>query len=156
MPASWHKRKGERPNVINSYKSNFGHGEIMCMFLVKSLPLPKEYQPTEKEKTEMFQPTFLKSMMPKGDKFIDAKILVLDGKPAGMLVSDTTRQRLDLKITMRMTSFLTYYKGQLITLQLTLPKRSDTSKSLDELHKENLNLYLTIANSLVLNEQYIK
>lgn len=111
FPVSWSKREGYRPNIIQFLQSGAGHGPIMCNLMVKDLPLPAGYKLTEGELKEFFQPNELKDMVPDNGTFIDANSIVLEGAPAGILVSDQTMQRIDLTLTMRMTQFITIQKN---------------------------------------------
>jgi hypothetical protein len=154
FPASWSKREGNRPNIIQVFQSGAGHGPIMCNLMVKDIPLPAGYKPTPEELKEFFQPNELKDMVPEGGTFIDAKSIVLEGEPAGMLVSDQTMQRLDISLTMRMTQFVTIQDTSLIFIQFMVAKMPDSTESLDELQKKYLPTYRAIANTFVFNEKY--
>jgi len=154
LPASWSKREGYRPNIIQVFQSSAGHGLIMCNLMVETLPLPAGYKPTKEELKEFFQPKELKGMIPDGSTFIDAKEIVLEGLPAGMLVCDQTQKRLDLEITMRMTQFVTIYDGSMIFIQFMVTKMPDSTDTLADLQKQFLPAFKAIANTLVLNDLY--
>lgn len=154
LPASWSKREGNRPNIIQVFQSSAGHGLIMCNLMVKTLPLPEGYKPTKEELKEFFQPNELKGMIPDGGTFIDAKEIVLEGLPAGMLVCDQTQKRLDLEITMRMTQFVTIYDGSMIFIQFMVTKMPDSTDTLADLQKQFLPAFKAVANTLVLNDRY--
>jgi len=149
FPASWSKREGYRPNIIQFFQSGAGHGPIMCSLMVKDLPLPAGYKPTENELKEFFQPNELKDMVPDGQRFIEAKSIVLEGAPAGMLVSDQTIQRLDLTLAMRMTQFITIHGRSMIFVQFMVAKTPDSKESLDDLQQKYLPTYRAIANTFV-------
>lgn len=154
FPASWSKREGNRPNIIQFFQSGAGHGPIMCNLMVKDLPLPAGYKPTAEELKDFFQPNELKDMVPDGGTFVDAKYIVLEGSPAGMLVSDQTTQRLDISVTMRMTQFVTIQGTSMIFMQFMVAKMPDSTESLDELQKKYLPTYRAIANTFVYNDKY--
>lgn len=154
FPASWSKREGNRPNIIQVFQSGAGHGPIMCNLMVKNIPLPEGYKPTQEELKEFFQPNELKDMVPDGGTFIEAKSIVLEGSPAGMLVSDQTMQRLDISLTMRMTQFVTIQESSMIFIQFMVAKTPDTTDSLDKLQKKYLPTYRAIANTFVFNDKY--
>ena len=154
FPASWSKREGYRPNIIQFFQSGAGHGPIMCNLMVMDIPLPAGYKPTEEELKEFFQPNELKDMVPDNGRFIDAKSIVLENAPAGMLVSDQTMQRLDLTLAMRMTQFITIQGKSMIFIQFMVTKIPDSKESLDQLQHKYLPTYKAIANTLVLNDKY--
>lgn len=154
FPASWSKREGNRPNIIQVFQSSAGHGPIMCNLMVKNIPLPEGCKPTQEELKEFFQLNELKDMVPDGGTFIEAKSIVLEGSPAGMLVSDHTMQRLDISLTMRMTQFITIQESSMIFIQFMVAKTPDTNVSLDKIQKKYLPTYRAIANTFVLNDKY--
>ena len=154
FPASWSKREGNRPNIIQVFRSGGGHGPIMCSLAVKPLPLPAGYTPSQQELKEFFQPDELKGMVPDGGKFVSAQEIVLEGAPAGMLVCDVTKQRLDLEIAMRMTQFVTFDKGSMILIQFMISKPPGTTETLDQLQQQFLPTFKLVANTLVLNDRY--
>ncbi len=154
FPSSWSNREGNRPNIIQFFQSGAGHGPIMCNLMVKDIPLPAGYKPTSEELKEFFQPNQLKDMVPDGGTFIDAKSIVLEGAPAGMIVSDQTMQRLDLSLTMRMTQFVTIQGSSMIFIQFMVAKIPDSKESLDDLQEKYLPTYRAIANTFVFNDRY--
>lgn len=154
VPASWSKREGNRPNIIQVFRSGSGHGPIMCNLMVKTIPLPAGYTPTKKELKEFFQPDELKQMIPDGAKFVTAQEMVLEGAPAGMLVCDVTKQRLDVKATMRMTQFVTIENKSMIIIQFTVVQLPGTKETLDQLQQKYLPTIKSVANTLVLNNRY--
>ena len=154
FPASWSRREGNRPNIIHVFQNGAGHGPVMCVLMVKDIPVPAGYKPTKEEIREIFQASELKDMVPAGGTFVEAKSIVLEDSPAVMLVSDQTRQRMDTSFTMRMTQFVTIQGSSMITIQFMAGKTSDSSESSDDLHKRYLPTYRIIANTLVLNDRY--
>lgn len=154
FPASWSRREGYRPNIIQVFESSAGHGPISCNLMVKTLPLPAGYKITKEELKESFQPNELKGMIPDGSTFIDAKEIVLEGLPAGMLISDQTVERLELRVTMRMTQFVTIYDNSMIFIQFMVAKIPDSTDTLDDLQKQFLPTFKAVANTFVLNDLY--
>jgi hypothetical protein len=49
MPTSWSASEGNRPNVVQNFKSEAGHGPLMSTIIVKNLGLPAGYVPTHDE-----------------------------------------------------------------------------------------------------------
>ena len=154
FPASWRKREGYRPNIIQFFESGAGYGPIMCSLMVKDIPLPDGYNLSERELKNFFHQNELKDLVPDGGMFIDAKTIVLEGAPAGMLISDQEMQRLDLTLSMRMTQFITIQEKSMIFIQFMVAKMPDSEESMDELQQKYLPIYRAIANTFVLNEKY--
>ncbi len=154
VPASWSRGEGYRPNIIQVFRSRNGHGPIVCTLLVKTLPLPAGYKLTKSESKDLFQPGALNHLIPEGSTFIEGKEIVLEGAPAGMIVWDTTAQRLDVTLTMRVTLFVTVCESSMIFLQFGTPEMPDAEEPLDELQARFLPTYMATANTLVLNDLY--
>lgn len=93
-------------------------------------------------------------MIPSGAMFIEAKSLVLEGSPAGVIVFDDTARRLDTELRMRRTQFITVQGESLIYIQFLASQMAGVTESLDELQKKNLPLYFAIVNSFVFNDRY--
>ena len=154
FPASWSRREGYRPNVVQFFQSGAGYGPIMCSLMVKDIPLPEGYNLSENEMKNFFMPNELKVFVPDNGVFIDAKAIVLEGVPAGMLISDQKIQRLDLTLSIRMTQFITIQGKSMIFIQFMLPKMPNSEKSMDELQQKYLPTYRSIVNTFVLNAEY--
>jgi len=154
IPLSWIKREGNRPNVMQVFRSGSGHGPIMCNLMVKDIPLPAGYILASQEIKDIFKPNELKDMVPEGGKYITAQELVLEGAPAGMLVCDMTEQRLDTTTTIRMTQFVTIHKNSMIFIQFNIFKLPGMEETLDQLQSQFLPAFKTIVNSFVLNDRY--
>jgi hypothetical protein len=154
FPISWSKREGNRPNSIQFFQSRAGHGPIMCNLMVKDLPMPAGYKPKPEELRRFFQPDQLKDFVSEGETFIDGKSIVLEGAPAGMVVSDYTSQRLDVSLTIRMTQFITIQDRSAIFIQFMVAGLPDAKESLDKLQEKFLPTYRAIANTFVFNERY--
>ena len=126
----------------------------LAKWTVTNIPLSIGCKPTEDELKEFFQSNEIKDMVPDSGTFIDAKSIVLDGAPAGMLVSDQVMQQLDLTATMRVTQFITIQDRYMINIQFTVAKMPDSNESLDELQQKYLLTCMAIANTFVFNGKY--
>lgn len=154
FPASWSKKEGNRPNIIQCFNSSAGHGLVFCNLLVKTIPFPQGYKPTKDELKEFFQPNILKKMAPPGSTYITAKELVLEGSPAGMLVVDVKKKRLDLEVSMRMTQYVTIQDKSMIFIQFAVSKMPSSTESIDDIQKHYFPLFQRIVNTLVFNDRY--
>jgi hypothetical protein len=126
----------------------------MCNLVVKTIPLPADYEPENDELEAFFQPKELAGMIPDGSTFIEAKKITLEGLPAGMIIFDQVEKRIDFEFPIRMTQFLTIYNKSMIFVQFGVTKMPDTSDSLEALQKKYLPAFKSIANTLVLNDRY--
>lgn len=154
VPASWNKREGNRPNVVQVFRSGAGHGAVGCNILIKTLPIPADYEITKAELNEIFQPNELKGMIPDGAKYLEAKEIALEGAPAGMLIFDQTEKRLDVELPMRMTQFITIHDRAMVFLQFSFVKMPGSAESLDAMQKRFMPTFKIIANTYVWNDRY--
>ena len=154
FPLSWSKREGNRPNIVQFFQSGAGHGPIMCNLMVTAVTTPAGYRPTQEDLEELFNTTELKDMVSDDGVFVYAKSIVLEGSPAGILVSDQTMQRMDFSRTIRMTQFITFHNNALISIQFMLGNEQNPTESLAERQQKYLPTFLTIANTFVLNDRY--
>jgi hypothetical protein len=152
LPASWSKREGNRPNIIQFFQSGGGHGPLMCAIMAKTFPLPPGSQLTRKELEEFFRPEELKDLVPEKATFVSAKPLVLEGMPAGLLIADQAAQRLDLSVTLRLVQFITIRDSSIIFIQFSFAK--SPTQSLDDLQQQVLPTCLLIANSFIYFPRY--
>lgn len=150
IPASWTKREGDRPNIIQVFHSGAGYGQIVCTLMVKNLMVP----PTKDELKVFFHENEFKKMIPDGSAFVDAKEMVLEGLPAGMLVCDQIQKRLDIETPTRATQFLIVHNSSMILIQFMLAKMQNSNSTLDELQKQYLPTFKAIANTFILNDMY--
>lgn len=154
FPSSWSKREGNRPNIVQVFRSGSGHGPIMCNLMVKTLPLPSGYKATQEELKELFQPNELRKMISDGAKILESKEISLEGSPAGMIVFDQTHKRLDFEFTIRMTQFITIHDSTMVFLQFMLTQEPGSDESLDEMQKQFMPTFNIIANTYVWNDRY--
>ena len=141
-------------NIIQFFQSIAGHGPKMFSIIVKLLPLPAVTIPSKDELKDFFQPNELKDMVSEGETFVDAKSIVLEGSPAGILISDVTKQRMDITFTSRATQFITIQGTSMIFIRFMIARMPDSKESLDDLQKQHMPSYRAIANSFVHNDKY--
>lgn len=154
FPASWSRREGYRPNIIQFFQSGAGHGPMTCSLMVKNMPLPAGYIPTQEEVKELFQSDEFKRELSETGTVVEIKPMVLEGAPAVMFVCDHTQQRLDITLSIRMIQFATVQGASMICIQFPLAKQPDSKDSLDDLQRKYLPIYRGIVNTFVLNDRY--
>jgi len=152
LPASWSRKEGNRPDMVQMFQSGAGHGPIISSLMVMAIPPPKL---SKKEQKDFFTPSELKSSIPEGGKFIMSKNIVLDGAPGAMVIYDITQQGLESTTKSRVTHFVTINNdNKMILLQFMAIKFSDNSSTLDQIQKLYLPTFKLIASSLVFNDRF--
>lgn len=147
IPASWSQKEGNRPDMIQVFQSGAGHGPVITIMMVMSIPPPKL---SKKEQKDFFTTSELKGTIPEGGKFILSKNIVLDGAPGAMVVYDLSQQGLDTTTKSRVTQFVTIHNDdKIILLQFAVNKIPDNSSTLDQIQKLHLPTFKLVASSLV-------
>lgn len=93
-------------------------------------------------------------MIPEGATLIETKQLVIEKLPAGLAIYDMTEKRLDAEFDMRVTQFITIYNASMIFIQLMISDTETSGLSFNDLQQQYYPLFMTIANTLVINEKY--
>lgn len=149
FPASWSKREGERPNVIQVFQ-NTGRPEIvMGNLMVKASGWPAGYKPADAEVREV-----VRASVPDDGRFVDFRPIVLEGAPGGILVWDQTLQRLEFTLTTRITAFMIYSGNHLIFIQFAVSVPPKSKETLDSLQQKYFPAFKAIANTFILNDNY--
>lgn len=151
-PVSWKAAEGDRPNIVQKFTSENGHGLEMFLVMVKDLPLPPGYVITEQELDEFFTESELEGMLPENSKFISAMPVILDNHKAGVILFDQKVQRLDITKTLRMQMYVTIIKEKMVFLQFMVTDREDAT--LQARFDKFEPLFKMIANSFVIQNQY--
>jgi hypothetical protein len=154
FPASWTKREGERPNIIQVFESSSDAGRALCNVMIKRLPVPEGETLTEEDAREILSPENLKELVPEGGRLVETKKMTLDGSPSGFVVCDLRLQRLDQEVLMRMASFVTIQGNAMIFIQCGVGAEPGNESALDAAYKLYLPVFRSIAGSLVLNDKY--
>lgn len=84
-PASWASLKGDRPNVMQKFVSEGGHGLESIAIGTIPLPLPTGYIATTQELEALLAPSELRQMLPADAIFVDAQSTRIEGDPAGIV-----------------------------------------------------------------------
>jgi len=147
-PISWRPEEGERPNIIQKFRSENGRGLENFILMVKDLPISPDYTITEQDISEA------KEMVPEGGKLIYAKPIVLDRHKGAMIVFDYVVQQLDIVITMRQLMFITIYGGKMIWINCVVSALPGEEGELQERFNLFEPLFKMIANSFIIQEQY--
>lgn len=149
-PISWRAKEGERPNIIQKFRSENGRGLETVMLTVKDIG----YTPTKQEIKELFTERELRGMAPDGAKFISAKPIVMDNHKGGMIFFDQTGQRLDMTLTVRNLHFVTIRGRKMIFVQCMVSSPQGKETELQKRFSQFEPLFKMIANSFIIQEQY--
>ena len=95
-------------------------------------------------------------MAPPDAKILNIKSMVLDNQPGALLVYEIEEQRLDLKQKMLSQQYMTMYDKKYIILGMVVRDTTGDDEGLNKTYKRHEKLFWLIANSLIIQNQYIK
>lgn len=151
LPSSWLKKEGNRPNVINTFTSNYGKGTEMILFMVRDLGLPSGYKLSAKELREFYTEAELKEMIPGNTSFISAKPIRIDGNLGGQLVY-SLNPSLDQQLNSQFVLFSTIHDNKMIMIQAVV--HVTDNDNLEYRFRHFFPLFQMVANSLVILDKY--
>lgn len=154
-PRSWLAQEGERPNIVQKFFSEHGKGLEGALIITKSLGIPSGTVISETELKELFSPEELKTMLPSGANFIQAKSTKIEGLPAGILEYTTREERAGLIIYTQVISYIFVYNNILIQFQCLVSTGTNSNQDMLALKMDKFRpLFGLMANSIVLPDKW--
>jgi hypothetical protein len=152
VPQSWLAKEGDRPNIVQKFISQNGHGFAMALVLVLELP---GMNISEEDIKELSRSDESKEMLPKNSQLIKSGFIKIDGLP-GIYQEYKIRQlQIDKELLMHIIGYSVYYKNKLIVIQCSVAS-SDDEKNVDAIFMKYKELFKSIAGSLVVHNQWKK
>lgn len=154
-PNSWLAQEGERPNIVQKFFSEGGHGLEGAIIITKNLALPPGTVISENELMEFFTPAEMKTMVPPGAKFIQAKPTKIENIPAGILEYSMRQERAGLTIDSQFISYIFIYGTTMVQLQCVVSTGQATSPAVLAKKMDDFKpLFFLMANSIVLQDKW--
>lgn len=149
-PLSWLQEEGERPNIIQKWTSDHGHGSDVFLLIVKKLP----GVPSKDEALDLFTEASAREMVGKSGKLLRFSASKLEQQPVGIIQFTQSVQRLDASVTLKGTMYYLVVGDALVFLQgmcnLDLIPATERDAHVQKLGQ----LFNAIANTLVLESRY--
>jgi hypothetical protein len=153
VPKSWKAQESDRPNIIQKFTSDYGAGHQGIMLLVKDITFSNNHKMSKEEINEIFTEKEMRDAVPDNGKFISFTKMTFDGINGGMIESEKIMERLNFKIKIRMVQFMFIHANKMYAIEgFVSSDNIDADLSLDM--RKYLPLYMLIANSIVVNDQY--
>jgi hypothetical protein len=154
VPKSWKAEEGDRPNIIQKFTNENCKCRQSITLMVKEMSLPKGYKITKEELNDFFTEKEMKTSIPPGGKFIAFKKMTFDANIGGMLEIEQTVKRLDTTVKAREIIYMFIRDNKQYILSITMgSEKLDTDLTIEM--QKYLSLYKLIANSIVVNDQYL-
>lgn len=153
-PNSWMAKEGERPNIVQKFVSDGGHGLEMAVILTKPFNLPTGTTLTDSDLMEYFASDQLKAVLPQGAIFHRMKQTRIDGQPAGMIEYSARQERAGMTLDMRTVMFVFIQQSTLVMFQCAVTTSAVDSKTSADKMSEFMPLFFLMANSIVLENKW--
>ena len=154
VPISWKAREGNRPNIVQFFRSKNGFSNISFSVMVRDATPPKGVKITQKEIDSIFSTRGLREFVEGEGTLIEAKPITLEGIKGGFWIIDASAERLDQKVSFRMAQYGLFHKNRLIMLQFIAGGDAESRQDWLKEFEKNRKLFQLIANSLVLMDNY--
>lgn len=148
-PLSWRQYEADRPNIVQKWISDAGHGKDTFMVQIRKLPA----LPTPEEKAEIFTESFAKEMFDQSGKTLSYTTSRLEKTPVGIVHFTQTTERLDLKLDTRGVFYYLVHEDAFIAFQFMCYTGGDAETNEARFNKLE-PLIKGIVNSLVLPNNY--
>ncbi|MCC7093427.1 MAG: hypothetical protein IT277_04480 [Ignavibacteriaceae bacterium] len=154
LPQSWLAKEGNRPNIVQKFVSQNGHGSTMALVLV--LELPEVNSISEEDIKELAQSEESKEMLPKNSQFLNSGFIKIDGLPGIYQEYKIRQTQIDNELLMHTINYNVYYKNKMISIQCSVGAASDDENKTDAVFVKYKELFKSIAGSLVVQSQWKK
>lgn len=152
VPMSWISREGNRPNIVQFFKAEYGRSDASMLIGIGNFEPPRGVRVTQRDIDAMFTPANIRGMAPDGAVVVESKPITLEGLKGGMLVYDATAGRLDLSISMRTLSYTIFFKNRLVSIEFSVGDLTENRARAVELFTKYRPLFMMIANSLIIRD----
>jgi hypothetical protein len=154
LPQSWLAKDGNRPNIVQKFVSQNGHGLAMALILV--LELPGVNNISETDVKELAQSNESKDMLPKNSQYINSGFIKIDGLPGIYQEYKILQTQIDNELLLHSINYNVYYQNKMISIQFSVGSTKDEEKKTDSIFMKYKELCKLIAGSLVVQSQWKK
>ncbi len=147
-PLSWKQMEADRPNIVQKWTSDGGHGNDIFMLLIKKFPTT----PTPDEAAAMFTELSAKEILGEGE-LVSYTTSKLEKLPIGIIQFKQAMKRLDITMEARGVCYYLICEDSFILLQLMCYSPGEPEKG-DLRVKQLEPLLRLMVNSVVLPGTY--
>lgn len=148
VPASWSQAEGDRPNIVQKWRSDGGHGDDQFILQIRSLPPGFTAADVQSLFTKETAAEFA-----DGGTLISFKVGTLEKLPLGIIHSRMKVERVDVSLDVRNLVYYLVASDRLIMMQFMCMCKAGVEAS-DARMRTIEPLARLIAASLVLPAQY--
>jgi hypothetical protein len=150
VPKSWAMKEGDRPNIVQKFRSENGTGSAQFVIITKSL----EQELSQEDLKEFYGEESMKEMFSELGTYIRSNSITLENLPAGYCEYKLTKQRLDNTFFAHCCSFVVCWKTTMIQFQYIVANHGMTADQAAVVFAEYLPVFRSITNSFVLTSKW--
>ena len=155
IPKSWMASEGNRPNVIQTFKSRAGSGQEMIVIEVRDLP-SVDRAPLSREQADALAAGMAgRDMVPREATFLSSGSVRIDGIPGVAHQYVLKSRQLDFDLTARTLSYTLVLDRHLLQIQFSVGTEPIIgNRDINERFLKFELLFKLIANSIVIESQW--
>lgn len=116
-PKTWIAKEGDRPNIVQKFVSENGRGAELLLVLIKEVPLQPGGKITEKDMSEILNPSHIQDFIPDGGVHLNSGKLTLESLPGFWVHFKMDMARLRNTVSMEGITYTIFYKNKMIQIQ---------------------------------------
>ena len=152
IPQSWLSKEANRPNIVQKFISQNGHGS--SAIIVSVFSLPNDNNVTEEEIKELAESEEMKDMLPTDSKFINGSFIKIDNLPGVCQEFKLLQTQIDKELLMHAIDYKIYYKNKMISIHCSVVASKDEEKKTDSIFLKYRKLFNLVAGSLIVQDQW--
>lgn len=156
LPQSWMPSEGERPNIVQKFRSGAGFGSVDFLLQVMSPPTLNGKKVTDAQLRQSLMNDPVEDFAPDGCSLKESKRMKIEGLPAIRLTLEMTEERLDIRISCVMETLIVCMDSKLVYLNSSIGGPAKEIDRLRSLHAKYLPTIRQIQNSLVWLDAYAR
>ena len=156
LPQSWMPSEGERPNIVQKFRSGAGHGPVELLLQVMNAPTVNGRRVTDAQLRQSLLNDPLEDFAPDGCSMREGKRLKIEGLPAIRMTLELTEERLDTRLSCVMEMLIVCMDSKLVYLNSSVGGPAKEIEQTRRHHTKYLPVVRQIQNSLVWLDAYAR
>jgi len=152
FPLSWSKREGRQNGAAKVFRSQCGHGPIVCTITAKRILGESDPSPTQAEIDEIFAPDSLKDMAPGNATSLKCISTRIGETKVGQLEFEIIQEAAGAKVAMKCTSFNFFVKDSLVVVAFSVLKDNLPPQAYATAQEANLPTYRAILSTVTFGD----
>jgi len=156
-PSHWQRFEGERPNIVQTLKSDASDGLIrMCIISIKDQPSFMKLFSSEHISDAMFSQEALKEIVPEGATFIKGERTKYEGQPGAWIIYVRQAERAGIRVESYILMHMFLYSGKLIGMECSVSALANSGAQVEQEFTRYVPLFHLIGNSIIIHDKWKK